>query len=477
VAERLSAADRAALTAEQGAINMAVGGVLVLDGGPGLRHERILSQIDSRLHLVPKYRKRLAHLTPGGLTNPVWADDRGFDLGWHVRRAALSAPGSDAQLAEFVGHEMSRRLDRSRPLWEISVVEGMSHGRVALVFKMHHALVDGVAAVDVGMLLFDPTTEPLQIPPPDAPWEPRPYDRSRHLRDLALGRALETGRMVAGKAHRALRPELSLRGLSPVPLRALPEVVKATELLAELARQRPQAPMSPLNRPIGPNRRYALHRVRLEDIKRTGTDAGGTVNDTVLAAVTGMLRRYFDVAGVYLGARPVALVPVSVRKPGEEGGNRISMVFIDLPIDEPDPRQRIRIINAEMSKLKESAAVRAGAMIAGATGFAPPLMSAFLARAFSGVRAMNLVVSNVPGPQQPFYLNGQRLRTVFPVVPLNPGNQGLSVGVMSYDGGVAFGLLADRDLDPPLSVAADALRDAIDELLGHVPGDGRARWY
>jgi diacylglycerol O-acyltransferase len=473
VTERLSAADRASLTAEQGSINMSVGGVLVFDGGPGLRHEQILELLGNRIHLVPKYRKRLAHLAPG-VTNPVWVDDRSFDLGWHVRRAALPAPGTDAQLAEFVGHEMSRRLDRSRPLWELTVVEGLVNGGVAIVPKMHHALVDGIAAVDIGMILLDPTTEPLDIPPPDAPWEPRPYDRSRHLRDLALGRAWDTGRLLAGKAGRVLRPDLSLRAFGPdLPRRALPEVVRATELLGELARQRPQAPMTPLNRPIGPNRRYALHSARLDDLKRVRTEAGGTVNDVVLASVTGMLSRYLDAAGIRLPTRPVALVPVNVRKPGEAGGNRISMVFIDLPIDEPDPRERVRIINAAMGKLKESAAVRAGAVIAGATGFAPPLMSSMLARAFSGVRAMNLVVSNVPGPQQPFFLNGARLRAVYPVVPLNPGNQGLSVGVMSYDGGVWFGLLADRDLDPPLPVVADALRDALDELLGRAPAGGR----
>jgi diacylglycerol O-acyltransferase len=451
---------------------MSVGGVLVFDGGPGLRQERILELLENRIHLVPKYRKRLAQLAPG-VTNPVWVDDRSFDLGWHVRRAALPAPGTDSQLAELDGQEMSRRLDRSRPLWELTVVEGLTHGRVAIVPKMHHALVDGIAAIDIGMILLDPTHEPLSISPPDMPWEPRPYDRSRHLRQLAIGRAWDTGRLLAVKAHRALRPDLRLRALSAdLPLRALPEVMRATELLAELARQRPQAPMTPLNRPIGPNRRYALCSVRLDEVKRARKEAGGTVNDVVLAAVAGMLSRYLDAANVRLGARPVALVPVNVRKPGEQGGNRISMVFIDLPVDEPDPRERIRIINAAMSKLKESAAVRAGAMLAGATGLAPPLMSSMLARAFSGVRAMNLVVSNVPGPQQPFYLNGQRLRAVYPVVPLNPGNQGLSVGVMSYNGGVAFGLLADRDLDPPLGVAAEALWDALDELL--VPRDGAA---
>jgi WS/DGAT/MGAT family acyltransferase len=461
--EPLTPADRASLSAEQGPINMAVAGILILEGGPGMRHERIMAQVESRLHLIPRYRQRLAHFAPG-VTNPVWVDDDTFDLGWHLRRALLPAPGSDAQLAEFVGQEMSRRLDRSRPLWELTVVEGLSHGRVAIMPKMHHALVDGVAAVDIGTILFDPSPQPLSIPPPDKPWEPRPYRRSRHLTQWSVGRAKSTGRRLVGGARGALSPG--------VPLRALPEILRATELLAELAKQRPQAPMTPLNHSIGPNRRYALCSARLDDCKRAGRAAGGSVNDVVLAAVTGMLARYLDAAGVRLTTPPVALVPVSVRKPGEEGGNRISTVFVDLPISEPDPAERIRIINAAMSGIKDSAAVRAGAVIAGATGFAPPLMSSMLARALGGFRAFNVVVSNVPGPQQPFYLNGQRLRAVYPVVPLNPGSQGLTVGVMSYDGGVAFGLLADRDLDPPLPIIAEALRDSLGELLSPGRGEG-----
>jgi len=456
VPDALSPADRAALSAEQGPINMSVGGVLIFEGGPGMRHERILARLENRLHLLPRYRQRLATPAPG-LMNPFWVDDHGFDLGWHVRRAALPAPGTDTQLAEFVGHEMSRRLDRSRPMWERALVERLSHGRVALVPKMHHALVDGMAAIDIGIVLLDPTPDPIELPAPESPWEPQRYDRARHLTQLSITRAFSTGRRMLESGRRALSPDLAMR--------ALPEVVRATEVLAELARQRPQAPMTPLNRGIGPNRRYSLSQARLADLKRVAKAAGGTVNDAILAAVAGMLDRYFDATEFFPSARPVALVPVNVRKPGEEGGNRISMVFVDLPIEEPDILERIRIVNRAMAKIRESAAVRAGAVLVGAGGWAPPLVSVMVARAMSGVRAMNLIVSNVPGPQQPFFLNGQRLRAVYPVVPLNPASQGLSVGVMSYDGGVNFGLLADRDLDPPLAVVADALRASLDELF------------
>ena len=252
------------------------------------------------------------------------------------------------------------------------------------------------------------------------------------------------------------------------PKKAADDLRRATDLVVELARQRPTAPMTPLNRPISPNRRYATVAWPLAALKATGRAAGGTINDAVLAAVSGMLARYFDAAGFSLaaGSRPVALVPVSVRRPDEEGdtGNRISTVFVDLPVDESSPAARIATIAAATSALKESAAVRAGALFVGATGQAPPLLSSVLVRAMGEVRAFNLVVSNVPGPQQPFYMNGARLLEVYPAVPLNPPNQGLTVGVLSYDGGVYFGLLGDAGLEPGVEVARDALRDALAEL-------------
>jgi WS/DGAT/MGAT family acyltransferase len=341
----------------------------------------------------------------------------------------------------------------------MTVVEGLPFGRVALIPKMHHALVDGVAAVDIGTVLLDPTPEPLDIPPPDEPWEPKPYDRKRHLARLSLTPAVQARRLLIESAQRALLPN---------PMRAASDMRRATELLTELARQRPAAPMTPLNNPIGPNRRYALHRASLIELKTAAKAAGATINDAILAVVAGMLTRYFEAAGATVKSSPVALVPVSVRRTGEEGGNKISTVLVDLPIDEPDPRARMRVLNATMAEIKDSAAVRAGALAVAASGWAPPLVSSGLARAMSGVRAFNLVVSNVPGPQQTFYMNGQQLLEAFPCVPLNPANQGLNVGVLSYDGGVCFGLMADRELDPPVTVAAGFLRESLDELLATV---------
>jgi WS/DGAT/MGAT family acyltransferase len=455
MAEELSAADRSSLAAEQGPVNMSVGGVLVFEGGPGVTHDPVMQRIEDRLHLIPRYRQRLQMLAPG-VTNPVWVDDEGFAVDWHFRTAVLPAPGTSRQLGALVGREMSRRLDRSRPLWEMTLVEGLEGGRVALVPKMHHALVDGVAAVDIGTVLLDPTPEPLDIPAPDGPWEPRPYDRTRHLARLGMTPFVRAQKLAWDSAQRALAPS---------PRRAASDLMRATELLTELARTRPGAPMTPLNRGTGPNRSYAMLRVALDDVKAAGKASGGTVNDVILAAVAGMLRRYLIAAGTSVDTSPVALVPVSVRREGEEGGNRISTVLVDLPVGEANPLRRVATIHDAMQRIKDSAAVRAGALLVGASGWAPPLVSSTLARAMSGTRAFNIVVSNVPGPQVPFYLNGQRLLEAYPAVPLNPATQGLTVGVLSYAGGVHFGLLADRDLDPDVDAAAGWLRESVDELL------------
>ncbi|MDX6674662.1 MAG: diacylglycerol O-acyltransferase / wax synthase [Solirubrobacteraceae bacterium] len=457
MAEALSPSDRSSLAAERGPVNMAVGAVLVFESGRGLDYDAVAERLRTRLHLIPRYRQRLASPVPG-VAQPEWVDDEHFDLRWHVRHVALPPPGGDAELAAFVGSEFSRKLDRDRPLWELNVVEGLARRRVALVPRMHHALVDGIGAIDVGTVLLDPSPEPIDIPPPEGPWEPQAYDRRRHLARLAATPFVRAQKIVLDTATRALDTS---------PRRAAEDLRGATELMTELARNRPQAPMTPLNEPISPNRRYAVARASLEELKAAGKQAGGTVNDALLAVVAGMLRRYLEAAGLALDAPPVALVPVSVRREDERGelGNRMSTVFVDLPMAEPDPLTRLRRISETMRALKESSAVQAGALLVGATGWAPPLVSSVLVRAMGGVRAFNLVVSNVPGPQQPFYLGGSRMLEVFPIVPLNPVNQRLSVGIVSYDGGVFFGLLADRDLDPPVEVGAQALQSALEELV------------
>ena len=249
MAETLSPADRSSLAAEIGSVNMAVGGLLVFDDGPGLGYEAVLARVADRLHLVPRYRQRLQS-TAAGFANPVWVDDEGFDLGWHVRRAVLPAPGGDAELAELAGREMSRRLDRSRPLWELTVISGLSDGRAALLAKMHHALVDGVAAVDIGTVLLDPTPEPLDIPAPDGPWEPRAHDRTRHLARLAATPVVRAQKLLLDSATRALTPD---------PRRAAGDLKGATELLVAARQDPPLGADDAAERRPGPQPPLRLH--------------------------------------------------------------------------------------------------------------------------------------------------------------------------------------------------------------------------
>ena len=428
--EELSPADRSSLVSEYGPINMAVGGLLVCASEPPLTRALLAERLSQRIHLVPRLRQKLEE-PPLGIANPVWVDDTGFDLDWHVRQASLPPPGGENELGAFVGREFSHRLDRSRPLWEATLIEGLDGGRKAVLFKVHHALVDGMAAIGMAALVLDPSEEPLEIPPPESEWEPRRYDMRQHARRLATRPLARAPKLMIDGLVRAFDPD---------PRRAVGDVRRASELVVELARTRPQAPMTPLNRPISPNRRYAVAHTDLDLVKRVGKASGGTVNDTVLAVVSGMLGRYLAAAGPEAwettSRSPVALVPVSVRSSNDAGelGNRISTVFVDLPIAEHDLHARISAISAQTRELKASAAVRAGALMVGAGGWAPPLVSGLVGRAMGSIRAFNIVVSNVPGPQQPFFLSGVRMQEVYPVVPLNPANQGLTIGILSYDG-------------------------------------------
>lgn len=450
MAEPLSPSDLSAIQAERGPVHMHVGGVLVFDGR--IEREAVAERLRERLHLIPRYAMRLEEVL-GGAGYPVWVEAPDFDPGRHVRRAALPAPGGDAELCELVGQLMSEPLDRARPLWQLTVVEGLAGDRTALVAKMHHALVDGVAAVDVSTVILDPGPEPLELEPPPGERERGPADRVEQLARIAASQLHVPRRLARGAVSRAF-------ALDPLDARA--QIRGAAGVLSELARIRPQAPRTRVNVEIGRERLFALARAKLDDVKAVRRAAGVTVNDVLLAAAALMLSDYL---GPDAPASAVALVPVSIRREDERGepGNRISTVFADLPL-RGDPLVRLRAIAAAMQAAKSSAQVRAGALIVGATGLAPPLVSSLAVRAMSGPLVFNLVVSNVPGPQQTFYLAGAPLREAYPAVPLNPRNQALSIGILSYDGGVYFGLLADRDALPDVSDAAAGLERALGEL-------------
>ena len=430
---------------------MHVGGVLIFDGP--VAREEIVRRLRERIHLIPRYAMRLDE-APLGIANPVWVEDEHFDPDRHVRRVALPAPGGREQLEELVGDLMSDRLDRTRALWQIHVVEGLAGGRTALVARMHHALVDGIAAVDVSTVVLDPTPEPLEIEPPAV----TKGVRARLLQPADRVEAL--ARMTSARLHvpRKLARDMASAALELDPRGAAKQMRSAAGVVGELARIRPAAPETRLNTAIGPDRLFAMARGSLDDVKAVRRATGATVNDVLLTIVALMLSEFLDDPADSV----VALVPVSVRAENERGelGNRISTVFVDLPLT-GEPLERLARVSEAMNKVKASAQVRAGSLIVGATGLAPPLVSSLAVRAMSGPRMFNLVVSNVPGPQETFYLAGVPLREVYPAVPLNPRNQALTVGILSYDGGVHFGLLADRDAVPDVGEAAGGVERAL----------------
>ena len=434
---------------------MHVGGICVFDGH--VPREAVVRRVRERVHLIPRYAMRLDE-APLGLANPAWIDDDAFDPDRHIRRIAIPAPGGDAELCEVVGQLLSEPLDRGRPLWQMTLVEGLAGGRTALVAKMHHALVDGMAAVDVSTVILDPSPEPLDInPPPRTP--PSKPGRAARLEGLTR---LASAQLAL---PRSLAREAVTRSMDPRTYAH--QMRSAASLAGELARVRPQAPETRLNAAIGRDRVFALARCTLEEIKTVRRATGATVNDVLLTVVALMLSRFL---GDGAPEQAVALVPVSVRTDDDDGqlGNRISTVFVDLPLTGA-PLERLERVSAAMDQVKGSAQVRAGALIVGATGLAPPVVSSLAVRAMSGPRMFNLVVSNVPGPQQTFYLDGVPLQEVYPAVPLNPRNQALSIGIVSYAGGVGFGLLGDRDTLADIGDAAAGLEAAVAELTAAVP--------
>lgn len=459
MADRLSSLDVSFLYLEEPSTPMHVGGVAVFQPAPeGFDYDRLVSLIQRRIGLVPRYRQKVRWV-PGHLANPVWVDDHAFDVTFHVRRAALPRPGTDAQLRELVGRLMSRRLDRHRPLWEMYLVEGLSGGRIAIISKTHHAVVDGVSAVDIGQVILDVTAVPRESP--DEPWSPEPSPAALGLVADALGELvrrptalLDTVRMGA----------LDVRATAERVVGAIGGLAAAAQVAV-----RP-APDTPLNVPIGEQRRFGVARTVLDDYKRVRKHHGGTVNDVVLATVAGALRGWLLSRGepVRSGTTLRAMVPVSVRTEREAatGGNRVSSYFVDLPVGEPSAAVRLSQVSYAMKGHKESGqSVGADAIVA-LSGFAPPTLHALGARAANGLtrRLFNVVVTNVPGPQFPLYAGGAEMLEMFPVVPLAKG-QALSIGLTSYNGAVSYGLNADRDAMPDIDLLGSLLEESLAELV------------
>ena len=451
--DRLTAVDASFLHQEDAASHMHIGGVTIFEGPPP-PFAAVLDHIRSRLHLVPRYRHKLAY-PPLDTGRPLWIDDPTFNLEYHVRHSALPAPGTEQQLMRLAARVFSQRLDRSKPLWELWFVEGLEGNRFALVSKTHHALVDGVSGVDLATVLLDVEPVPAAIEP--QPWQPHPEPTSAELVAAGIAGLARTALDVAGKAV----------GAATNPSAAVDALREAAEGIGEIiwAGLNP-APETPLNVPIGPHRRYATVRNRLDDFRYVKRVLGGTVNDVVLAAVAGSLARWLRSRGVRTeGLELRALVPVSIRARDERHqlGNRIVLMRGPLPVYIDDPVARLRFVKEAMDHLKQSKQAVGAKVLADVQQLAPPTILAQASRIQFSTRLFNLITTNVPGPQFPLYLLGRELLDLFPIAFL-PRNHALAVAIMSYNGSVNFGLLGDYDALPDLDVIADGVAASLGEL-------------
>ncbi len=448
--DRLTALDSTFLHLEDhSTAHMHVASVMVFEGHAPT-HGELVEHVQARLHLVPRYRQRLAYV-PLDQGRPVWADDPHFNPYYHIRHTALPKPADDAALKRLAGRLFSQRLDRSKPLWEIWLVQSMSGGRFALIAKTHHALVDGISGVDITTVLFDTARSPAVPPSPPSPWSAKPLPGSAKL----LGEALMERTTVPSEMLRGARRMLR------TPRRAVSGVREALASVGAttLAGISSPAPPSPFNVDIGPHRRYTFVDGDLARFKAVKDSLGGTLNDVVLCSVTLALGRYlrregYDTDGLVLKA----MVPVSVRTKEQRGalGNQVAAMWAPLPVGIESPAECLHRIAAAMDDLKRSGQAVGAQVLTNLAGFAPPTILSQAARLQARQQYFNLVVTNVPGPQFPLYLLGRELRNLYPVVPL-AARQALGIAVMSYNGQLGFGLLGDYDALPELDALAEDL--------------------
>jgi diacylglycerol O-acyltransferase / wax synthase len=455
--DRLTAVDASFLAQEGPTTHMHVGAVMIFEGHAPA-YEDLADHVRSRLHLVPRFRQKLA-FPPLETGRPLWVDDPTFNLEYHLRDTALPAPGSEAQLRALAARVHSQALDRSKPLWEMWLVHGLEGNRFALLSKTHHALVDGVAGVDLATVMFDLTPVAAAVAHSEQPWQPR-------LAPSGLGMA---ARGVRGVLSLPFGAAARVAGAATHPRESLHETREALEGVGEVvwAGMNP-APDTPLNVEIGPHRRLAWVRHELADFKRVKNAFGGTVNDVVLAVVAGALQKWLRSRGVRTeGLELRALVPVSIRGARDqrgELGNRIAAMRAPLPVYVEDPVARLQVVRQAMDGLKESKQALGAEVISGMQALAPPTIFAQASRLNFSTRLFNLLVTNVPGPQMPLYVLGRRLDDLFAVAFL-PKNHALAIAIMSYDGGMDFGLLGDYDAMPDLDRVGDLLGASLQELV------------
>jgi diacylglycerol O-acyltransferase / wax synthase len=453
--ERLSGLDTSFLHLERSGAHMHVASVSVFDG-EAPSHQEFRDHIASRLHLVPRFRQKL-RFVPLNQSRPVWVDDPHLNLDYHVRQTALPAPGSDEQLRNLASRIFSQQLDRSKPLWELWLVEGLTDGRFAIIGKSHHALVDGVSGVDITTVLFDLDPEPQGAPDKAPPWLASPEPTDMQLLSEAV-------------KERLTSPKEIYRGFRAV-LRGPRQVLQGLGATSKMVTAGMSAPDSVFNVEIGPHRRFQMSQADLGDLKRVKDAHGGTVNDVILSIVAGGLGKYLSARGHDTeGLELRAMVPVSVRADEEHGalGNRIAAMMAPLPVWCEDPVERLRLMSAEMGDLKTSGQAVGAEILTRLTDFAPSTIASQAARLQPAQRFFNLVVTNVPGPQFPLYVLGRKMESIFPMVPL-ARRQALCVGIMSYNGQVNFGLVGDYDAMADLDSFALDLEAATKEVVATAP--------
>jgi len=465
---RLSALDASFVHLEKAGARMHVASVTIFDG-PTPAYDELREHIESRLHLVPRFRQRLAEV-PFEQGRPVWIDDPHFNLRYHLRHAGLPAPGSEEQLKNLAGRLFAQSLDRTKPLWEMWLVTNLFDERFALIAKSHQALVDGISAVDITTVLFDAEPDVAPGSPPERAWAARPLpSKAQLLSDALIERATRPGELAR-----------TARALVRTPRQFLNETRDRLQAMGALtfAGLSP-APPTPLNVKPGPHRRYTWVDAELAELQAIKTSLSGTVNDAVLAIVAGALGRFLRHRGVDTEDLVLrALVPVSIRADSGQGalGNEVAPIWASLPVGLEDPVAQYTVVRDELAQSWQNSSQAVGARtLTELPDFAPPTIMSQAARLQQRQRSFNLVVTNVPGPQFPLYLLGRRLRSLYPVFPLT-ANHALGVAVMSYDGRLGFGLLGDYDTLPDLDLLAAQLRDSIDALVdGASAYDRRAR--
>jgi diacylglycerol O-acyltransferase len=456
--DRLSTLDAEFLHLEDGVTHMHIAGACVF-ADPPPSEEELRGLIASKLHLIPRYRQRI-RTVPFELGRPVWVDDPDFELAYHVRHTALPAPGDDATFDRLMGRLMSQPLDRGRPLWEAWLVEGLAGGHWAMVFKVHHCMVDGIAGVELLTVLLD--LEPHTTVGKPEPWtpEPEPPDAAKVI-DAWAGLAGDALRAVRGVPAALLRPADAARS-----------GIDTARGLVGFGNRLTATPQLSIEGSIGPHRSWAHSSAALADVKTIRNVFGGTVNDVVLTAVAGGLRSLLLARGEDpTGAQIRSLVPVSARHDDGRGvpDNRVTALLYQLPVQLTDPVERLRLVHAQMDELKASHMDTAGVTVVTLGDLAPPMVVGQLSRLAMRAmrqlpqRSINTVTTNVPGPQFPLYCLGREMLEYRPYVPIS---QGLRVGtaILSYNGRLFFGVTGDYATTPDVAVVAAAITEEIDEL-------------